>query len=66
MLTAPAACRYLGAATGPAGAELAWSAVRALGGAGLLDIDRGGTPPVARMSAALRASVLRRRGAGAG
>jgi len=54
VLTAPAACRYLGAGDGPAGAERAWAAVRALGDAGLLDIDGAG---VARMSAALQASV---------
>ena len=55
VLTAPAACRYLGAGDGPAGAERARAAVRALGDAGLLDIDGAGR--VARMSAALQASV---------
>ena len=54
VLTAPAACRYLGAGDGSAGAERAWAVVRALGNAGLLDIDEAG---VARMSAALQASV---------
>lgn len=54
VLTAPASCRYLGAGDGPAGAERARAAVRALGDAGLLDIDEAG---VARMSAALQASV---------
>jgi tetratricopeptide (TPR) repeat protein len=54
VITAPAACRYLGAGDGPAGAERARAAVRALGDAGLLDIDGAG---VARMSAALQASV---------
>ena len=57
VLTAPAACQYLGAGDGPAGAERAWAAVRALRDAGLLDIDGAGAPPVARMSAALQASV---------
>ena len=57
VLTAPAACRYLGAGDGRAGAERAWAAVRALRSAGLLDIDQSGAPPMARMSAALQASV---------
>lgn len=54
VLTAPAACRYLGAGDGPAGPERVAAAARALGDAGLLDIDGAG---VARMSAALQASV---------
>ncbi len=57
VLTAPAACKYLGVGDGPAVAERAWAAVRALRDSGLLDIDEAGAPPVARMSAALRASV---------
>ena len=57
VLTAPAACQHLGAGDGPAGAERAWAAVRALHDAGLLDVDQAATPPVARMSAALQASV---------
>jgi tetratricopeptide (TPR) repeat protein len=57
VLTAPAVCRYLGV-DGPAGAELAWSGVRALDSAGLLDLDEAGTPAVARVSGALRESVL--------
>ncbi|HEX4834625.1 MAG TPA: tetratricopeptide repeat protein [Trebonia sp.] len=58
VLTAPAVCQYLGAEGGRAGAEQAQAAVWALGGAGLLDVDLAGAPPVARMSTALQASVL--------
>jgi len=57
VLTAPAVCRHLGG-DGPQGAELARSAIRTLGRAGLLDIDQAGTPSLARVSGALRASVL--------
>jgi tetratricopeptide (TPR) repeat protein len=57
VLTAPAICGYLGG-DGPAGAELTRSAVRALGSAGLLDLDEDGTLMVARVSGALRESVL--------
>jgi tetratricopeptide (TPR) repeat protein len=58
VVTAPATCRYLGSGEGPAGAQRTRSTVRALVSAGLLDIDRNATPAAARMSAALRASVL--------
>lgn len=57
VLAAPAVCRYLGG-DGPAGAELAWSGIRALGSASLLDLDEAGTPAVARVSGALRESVV--------
>ena len=57
VLTAQAACQYLGAGDGPGGQERAWAAVRALGDAGLLDIGGAGAPPVTWMSAALQASV---------
>jgi hypothetical protein len=58
VLTAPAACRYLGAGEGPAAAERAQSAVRALGSAGLLGVDQAGAPAAAWMTSALLASVL--------
>jgi tetratricopeptide (TPR) repeat protein len=57
VLTAPATCQYLGAGDGPTGVERVLAAARALGSAGLLDLDRSGASPVAWMSAALQASV---------
>jgi hypothetical protein len=58
VLTAPAACQYLGGGEGPAGTERARAAIRALGSSGLFDVDQAGTPAVTRMSGALQASVL--------
>ena len=57
VLTGPVACRYL-AGDGPGSPGLGWSAIGTLGMAGLLGLDRGATPPVARVGGALRASVL--------
>ena len=57
VLTGPVACRYLGG-DGPGSPELGWSAIGTLGMAGLLGLDRGASPPVARIGGALRESVL--------
>lgn len=57
VLTDPAVCRYLGGDV-PQGGELARSAIQALSRAGLLDIDQTGASAIARVSGALRTSVL--------
>jgi hypothetical protein len=62
VLTAPAACRYLGLDGADPGR--AWAVVRVLASTGLLETDTGAAPPVVRMSSALQASVLAAAGAG--
>ena len=59
MVTASATCQYLSGqdGVGPLDPQRAWSVLLALQQAGLVAIDTAATPPVAWVSAALRAAV---------